>query len=189
MPGINTEEKTRSRMIQELLFNIQLMLPSDLITGWEIFYNHPVYIKTTFRKSAAWSGGNGNSINDQDDEDQFLKFGDSMYSDSGARSRASAQNSVSYTRNRAKITNIQAINVFSKYFYNAISELSWWEPIHNHNNNINNSIHNNNSIISGSEWSHEKQDESRGQQKRSQQQRSSQQTGTEEWRVRVWILV
>jgi len=64
-------------------------------------------IRPHHRKSAAWSGGNGNSINDQDDEDQFLKFGDSMYSDSGARSRASAQNSVSYTRNRAKITNIQ----------------------------------------------------------------------------------
>ena len=37
-----------------------------------------------------------------------------MYSDSGARSRASAQNSVSYTRNRAKITNIQAFNVLVK---------------------------------------------------------------------------
>ena len=59
-------------------------------------------MKTTSRKSAAWSGGNDGD----DEDDQFLTFGDSMYSDS-ASSRANVQNSVSYTRNRAKITNIQ----------------------------------------------------------------------------------
>ena len=51
-----------------------------------------------FRKSAAWSGRDG------DDGDDFLTLGDSMYSDSAVKS-SNVLNSVSFTRNRAKITN------------------------------------------------------------------------------------
>jgi len=63
-------------------------------------------IRPHHRKSAAWSGGS-----DDDKDDEFLDFGDSMYSDSNAASSSSSNsrpvNSVSYTRNRAKITNVQ----------------------------------------------------------------------------------
>ena len=58
------------------------------------------------RKSAAWSGGDGDD-EDLFEDDRFLDFGDSMYSDSAAAAgkKATVVNSVSYTRNRAKITN------------------------------------------------------------------------------------
>ena len=60
-------------------------------------------MKTMFRKSAAWSGGPAD-----DDGDDFLEFGDSMYSDSSANKQSvQRSNSVGYTRNRAKITNHQ----------------------------------------------------------------------------------
>ena len=55
------------------------------------------------RKSASWVGG---SDDDDDDTDDFFAFGDSMYSDS-ADSRPKTINSISFTRNRAKITNAQ----------------------------------------------------------------------------------
>ena len=58
------------------------------------------------RKSAAWSGGSDDDVGDEDD---FLDFGDSMYSDSNAATNSRPVNSVSYTRNRAKITNVQVI--------------------------------------------------------------------------------
>ena len=51
------------------------------------------------RKSAAWS---------RDSNDDFLEFGDSMYSDaSQVQKTVSAANTVTYGRNRAKITNIK----------------------------------------------------------------------------------
>ena len=48
----------------------------------------------------------------EDGEDDFMDFGDSMYSDSSAAksSAANTLNSVSYTRNRAKITNPKVNN-------------------------------------------------------------------------------
>merc|ERR1711973_847304 len=61
-------------------------------------------IRPHHRKSAAWSGGSDDDVGDEDD---FLDFGDSMYSDSNAATNSRPVNSVSYTRNRAKITNVQ----------------------------------------------------------------------------------
>jgi len=58
-------------------------------------------IRPHHRKSASWVGGS-----DDDDDDDFFDFGNSMYSDS-ADSRAKTINSISFTRNRAKITNAQ----------------------------------------------------------------------------------
>ena len=50
----------------------------------------------------------------EDGEDDFMDFGDSMYSDSSAAksSAANTLNSVSYTRNRAKITNPKVNNPY-----------------------------------------------------------------------------
>merc|ERR1711971_797707 len=56
-------------------------------------------IRPHHRKSAAWSERDGD-----DREDDFVTLGDSMYSDSAVKS-SNVLNSVSFTRNRAKITN------------------------------------------------------------------------------------
>jgi len=57
-------------------------------------------IRAHHRKSAAWIRRDG------DDDDDFLEFGDSMYSDaSSVQKTVSAANTVTYGRNRAKITN------------------------------------------------------------------------------------
>ena len=77
------------------------MLPSDLITGKCFAYLTSTkkgidLTQQTFRKSAAWSGS--------DMDDDFMTFGDSMYSDSASQT-SNVLNSVSFTRNRAKITN------------------------------------------------------------------------------------
>ena len=102
MPGISTGERIRSGMTQELLSDILQMLPFVLITGLirkvSVIYNLHTF---DYRKSASWVGGS-----DDDDDDDFFDFGDSMYSDS-ADSRAKTINSISFTRNRAKITNAQ----------------------------------------------------------------------------------
>ena len=101
MLGINTEERTRLRMTQELLSAIPPMLQFVLITGLDRKYVLYSTDDLTFRKSASWVGGS-----DDDDDDDFFDFGNSMYSDS-ADSRAKTINSISFTRNRAKITNAQ----------------------------------------------------------------------------------
>ena len=81
------------------------------------------------RKSAAWSGGDGDD-EDLFEDDRFLDFGDSMYSDSAAAAgkKATVVNSVSYTRNRAKITNpkvnIEYLQCFKCLYFQCFRELS-----------------------------------------------------------------
>ena len=81
------------------------------------------------RKSAAWSGGDGDD-EDLFEDDRFLDFGDSMYSDSAAAAgkKATVVNSVSYTRNRAKITNpkvnIEYSQCFKCLYFQCFRELS-----------------------------------------------------------------
>ena len=96
MPGTNIREKMRSQTTPELSSNMPLILLFELITGALIeFYLQKLNILS--RKSAAWS---------RDSNDDFLEFGDSMYSDaSQGQKTVSAANTVTYGRNRVKITN------------------------------------------------------------------------------------
>ena len=61
-----------------------------------------------------------------DKEEDFMTLGDSMYSD-GAQESLNVLNSVSFTRNRAKITNPKVVYFKSKKISSDYSYLSKWQ--------------------------------------------------------------